>query len=74
MKPGDLVLFCWPSRWSKVDDPLDWENARIGIIIENAIRRPESPVMAYVDELLVMHEGQRWSVPSSWCKLIKQVE
>lgn len=71
MKPGDLILFAWPSPWSKVDDPLDWENAKIGLVVGIA------PVAGHVtfggDELLVMHEGQRWSVPTAWCKRVDPV-
>lgn len=67
MKPGDLVLFAWPSRLSKCDEALEWENARIGIIVDVLIRRPEDQVG---DELRVMHEGEMWSVPEAWCRKI----
>lgn len=69
MKPGDLILFAWPRPWSKVDDLLDWENARIGIVVKITMRRPGD---SNGDELLVMHEGQHWSVPEAWCKVIKE--
>ena len=69
MKPGDLVLFSWPSQWSRVDDPLDWEGARIGLIISISISRPDDK---YGDELLVLHEGEKWSVPTAWCRPIKE--
>jgi len=68
VKPGDLVLYTWPEQWSKVDDPMSWENARIGMIIDVSVSRPNDKIG---DELLVMHEGERWSIPSSWCRLIK---
>ena len=67
MKPGDLVLFTWPEKWSKVDDPMSWEDARIGMIIDILAERPEDKIG---DELLILHEGERWSVPRSWCKPI----
>jgi len=67
MQPGEMILFAWPSSWSKVDDPLDWENARIGLVIQILAARPADEIG---DELLVLHEGERWSVPSSWCRPI----
>lgn len=67
MKPGDLVMFTWPGNWSKVGDPMSWEDARVGIVLGITASRPNDQVG---DELLVMHEGERWSVPSTWCKLI----
>ena len=67
MNPGDLVLFTWPTKDSNCDDPLVWENARIGIITEVLIRRPEDQVG---DEFRVMHEGEMWSVPEAWCRKI----
>ena len=68
MKPGDLVLFTWPEQWSTVDDPMSWENARIGMIIDVSVSRPNDKIG---DEFLVMHEGERWSIPGAWCRLIK---
>ena len=70
MKPGDLVMFAWPTPQSKVDDPLDWESARVGIVIEISASRPDDE--KYGDELLVLHEGERWSVPTTWCRPIKE--
>lgn len=67
MGPGDLVMFAWPRSDSNCDDPLDWENARIGVITDILIRRPEDRVG---HELRVMHEGEMWSVPESWCRKI----
>lgn len=72
MKPGDLILFVWPDRFSNVDDPLIWEEARIGMVIEISVLRPDD--VKYSDELLVLHEGERWSVPATWCRLIKESE
>jgi hypothetical protein len=69
MKLGDIVMFTWPSLWSKVDDPPDWEKARIGLVIEISAHRPGDK---YGDELVVLHEGERWSVPTSWCHPIKE--
>ena len=69
MKPGDLVLFAWPDLWSKVDDPLNWEKARIGLVIEISAHRPGDK---YGDELSILHEGERWSVPTAWCRPIKE--
>lgn len=68
MKVGDLVMFAWPESSSKVDDPLDWERARLGIIVDVLARRPEDEIG---HEFLVIHEGERWSVPEAWCRLIK---
>jgi hypothetical protein len=67
VKPGDLVLFTWPGQQSRVDDPMSWEDARIGMIIGISASRPDDKIG---DELLVMHEGERWSIPSAWCRLI----
>ena len=67
MKPGDLILFAWPSRLSKCDEVLEWENARIGLLVDVLIRRPEDQVG---DEFRVMHEGEMWSVPEAWCRKI----
>lgn len=71
MKLGDLIMFAWPEGWSKVGDPLCWEEARLGIIIDVLAARPDD---ALGNELLVIHEGERWSVPESWCKLVKAYE
>jgi hypothetical protein len=72
MKPGDLVMFAWPTEWSKVDDPFNWEHARLGLVVEVLSQRPQdSAVEAW---LLVLHEGERFSVPAVWCKLLKEVE
>ena len=68
MKPGDLVLFTWPEKWSKVDDPMRWEDARIGLIVDILATRPDDKIG---DEFLILHEGERWSVPGAWCKPIK---
>jgi len=69
MKPGDLVMFAWPTPRSKVDDPLDWEQARVGLVIEITMKRKND--VEYGDELLVLHEGERWSVPATWCRQVK---
>lgn len=71
MKPGDLVMFAWPTEWSRVDDPFDWEHARLGLVIEVLTHRPKDMIGS---ELLVIHEGERWSVPEVWCRLIKEGE
>lgn len=71
MKPGDLVIFAWPEHWSKVGDPACWEQARLGLVLQVLTQRPDDQIG---DELLVMHEGERWSVPGAWCKLIKEGE
>jgi hypothetical protein len=72
MKPGDLIIFAWPDQLSKVDDPLDWEKARIGLLVEVTSRRPGDE--KYGDEWLVLHNNERWSVPSKWCRPIKENE
>ncbi len=69
--PGDLVLFLWPGAWSKVDDQMLWEDARIGLIVDILASRPCDKIG---DEFLVLHEGKRWSVPGAWCKPVKSVE
>jgi hypothetical protein len=70
MKQGDLVLFAWPDSGSRVDDPLDWERARIGLVVSVSCVRPDD--VKYDNELLVLHEGERWSVPEAWCRPIKE--
>ena len=70
MRAGDLVIFAWPTPQSNVDDPLDWERARIGMIIEVLLRRPED--RKFGDELLVLHDGERWSVPATWCRPVRE--
>ena len=69
MKPGDLIMFAWPFGAPRLDK-LDWENARIGLVIDVTVRRPNDTM--YGDELLILHEGERWSVPSKWCRPIKE--
>jgi hypothetical protein len=49
---------------------MDWERARIGLIIQTTMSRPGDA--KYGDELLVLHEGERWSVPSTWCRKVKE--
>lgn len=71
MQLGDLIMFVWPDKLSNVEDPMNWEEARIGIVVEILARRPDDK--HYGDELLVLHEGERWSVPELWCKIIKSV-
>jgi hypothetical protein len=71
MKPGSLVMFAWPTEWSKVDDPFNWEHARLGLVVEVLAQRSQDGVGG---ELLVLHEGERFSVPTVWCKLLKEVE
>lgn len=65
MKPGDLVEF---ARYHNVDPeaPIDFEEARIGLVVDVIMYRPRDAT--YGNELLILHEGQRWSVPSAWCR------
>jgi len=74
MKPGDLVIFSWPLTFPKPDSPcswdLNWEGGRIGIVVSVSLQRPNDSM--YGDELLVLHEGERWSVPSAWCRSVKE--
>lgn len=68
MKPGDLVMFAWPAEWSKVDDPLNWEHSRLGLVVEVLTHRPQDMIGS---EFLVVHEGERFSVPEAWCRPIR---
>ena len=74
IKPGDLVLFAWPASISRAadDKTLDWEKARIGLVIEISMSRPGD--VKYGDELLVLHEDEMWSVPRAWCRPIKEAQ
>jgi len=72
MKPGDLIMFAYPQD-DAYDDTIrdsDWEQARLGLIIQVTAVRPNDT--RYGDELLVMHEGERWSIPTAWCRPIKE--
>lgn len=69
MVSGDLVLFVWPDKYSNVGDPLLWENARVGLVCQVLVDRPGD---SHGNELLVLHEGERWSVPVSWCRPVRQ--
>ena len=54
IKIGDLVHFKWPH-----------DNDRIGLVIDIFYRSGD-----YVDdEIYVLSESERWSVPAKWCKL-----
>jgi hypothetical protein len=66
MGPGDLVMFAWPHTKNAA---LDWEYSRIGIVVEILMRRPDDEVG---DELLIIYEGERWSVPSAWCRPVRE--
>lgn len=68
MKAGDLIMFTWPEGWSNVDDPLSWERARLGVIVDIIASRPEDEIG---HEFLVIHDGERWSVPEAWCRPIR---
>lgn len=63
------MLFVWPKSGSLVGDPPDWENAKIGLVCQVLSDRPEDSIGS---ELLLLHDGERWSVPESWCKLARQ--
>ena len=67
MKPGDLVMFIWPTGNLELDH---WEHARLGLIIEILVVRPEDKVG---NELLILHEGERWSAPEVWCRPVRVV-
>ena len=73
MKPGDLIMFAYPSDSDADADTIrdsDWESARLGLILKVISARSND--IRDGDELLVMHEGERWSVPSNWCRPIKE--
>jgi hypothetical protein len=65
VKPGDLVEF---ATYHAVDPetPIDFEEARVGLVVDVIMYRPRDFV--YGDELIILHEGQRWSIPSAWCR------
>ena len=65
MKPGDLVMFVWPTG------ELDlWERARLGLIVDIITVRRANEVG---NELLILHEGERWSIPEGWCRPVRVV-
>lgn len=66
MKPGDLVMFTWPHT---KDLTLGWEHSRIGLVIEILASRPDDEIG---DELQILYEGERWSVPSAWCRPVRK--
>jgi len=73
-KPGDLIMFAYPSDDAQ-DDTIrdsDREAARLGLIIQVLTACPND--LRYGDALLVLHEGERWSVLSVWCRPIKENE
>jgi hypothetical protein len=66
-------MFAYPSDDAQ-DDTIrdsDGEAARLGLIIQVLTARPND---LYGDALLVLHEGEQWSVPSVWCRPIKENE
>lgn len=67
--PGDLVLFVWPDKSSGPVELLDWEGARLGLVCEILVARPGD---SHGNELLVLHEGERWSVPELWCSPVRR--
>jgi hypothetical protein len=70
-KPGDLIIFAYPKD-DAYDDTIrenDWETARLGLVVDVIMARPND--IRYGDELLVLHDGERWSVPSLWCRATK---
>ncbi len=74
MKPGDLIMFAYPKNGAD-DDTIrdsDWESARLGLVVKVIAPRPND--IRYGDELMVLHEGERWSIPSVWCRPVKESE
>ena len=70
-KTGDLIMFAYPEA-NALDDTIretEWEAARLGLVIDVIMARPND--IRYGDELLVLHDGERWSVPSLWCRATK---
>ena len=63
------MLFAWPKSGSRVGYSLDWEKARLGLVCAVLADRPEDSIGS---ELLLIHDGERWSVPESWCRKIRQ--
>jgi len=74
MKLGDLIMFVWPDgeNYDYTIRDSEWENARLGLVVKVMVSRPDD--MRYGDELLVLHDGERWSVPSRWCRHVKESE
>lgn len=72
MKPGDLIYFARPDHMSQIDKHPDWDRPKIGLFLDVTMSRPDD--VKFGDELLVLHEGERWSVPRNWCRPIKERE
>jgi len=71
MKPGDLVHFAWPDdNITKIIEHPDWDSPKVGLLLEVLAHRPGD--LKYGDEWLVLHSGERWSVPSNWCRTIEE--
>lgn len=69
MQTGDLVLFeAFGPRDAdfRPVTPTCWEASRLGLVL-SVYERPDR----YGDELSVMHEGERWSVPAVWCRRLQ---
>jgi len=72
MKPGDLIMFARPNLMEEIGEHPNWERAKIGLFLEVTARRPGDE--KYGDEWLVLHKNERWSVPSTWCRPVKESE
>lgn len=70
MNPGDLVQFIWPQ--GNMEDVLDFtpcfSDAKVGLVLK-VFSRPDDT--RYGDEILVLHDNEKWSVPETWCRRIE---
>jgi hypothetical protein len=72
MKPGDLIHFAWPDDLAQISAHPDWDTPKVGLFLEVTTHRPGDE--KFGDEWLVLHNSERWSVPSKWCRPIKENE
>jgi hypothetical protein len=71
-EPGDLIMFVWPDDLTKISEHPDWDRPKVGLLLEVVAHHPGDE--KYGDEWLVLHKGERWSVPSGWCRSLKERE
>ena len=72
MKRGDLILFVWPDHIAQINAHPDWKRPKIGLFLEVTAHRPGDE--KFGDELLVLHNNERWSVPAKWCRPLEESE
>ena len=63
MKPGDLIQITREAP--RFGAAPDFKNCRVGVVLDVTIYRPGD---LYGNELSVLTEGERWSVPERWAR------